>query len=150
MVTVTRDEARTQLAAMVDATTATPLLSDADLDLALTLALVVDAEGRIPGAEDYVETFDLYWAAAEATMIRYRRTAMTGGGITEFTSEGATFKKSAGPDWLTLAAHWRSRSPLTAAGGLGVIEVDTPDPLMPRSAAYDGTKHLWADDALWH
>ena len=149
---MTREEARTELASMVDATGTEPTLTDADLDTALTLSRIVDTEGRPPTDPDYVETFDLYHAAAECMLIRYRRTAMQGQGIQRFTAEGATFEKGAGPNWLALADWWRGQSPLTPAadGGIGVIEVDAHSTFVPRSAGYNTSAHRWNDDHLWH
>lgn len=147
---MTRDEARTELASMVDATGTEPALTDADLDAALTAARIVDSEGRTPSDPDYVETFDLYYAAAECMLIRYRKTAMKGRGITRFTSEGATFEKDDSVDWLALARWWRTQSPLTPdSGGVGVIEVDEHSTFVPRSAGYNASAHRWNDDHLW-
>lgn len=132
---MTREEARTQLAAMVDAA-ADPVLDENDLNTALTFSRIPDEEGRPPTDPDYVETFDLYWAAAECMLIRHRRTLMQGGKVTEFTSEGSRFKVEGGADWLALARYWRDQSPLATPGQIGVIEIDTGQDFIPQSAAY--------------
>ena len=78
-------------------------------------------------------------AAAEAlTMIAVR--TMTQPGLTEFTAEGATFKRSQ-PDWWGAATAIRRHSPLLQAltgDGLGVISLD-------RGTGYDTTAQTWPD-----
>lgn len=130
---MTIEEARAELAQMVDSGAA-PCLSDADLTTALAMSRVPDDDGRPPSDPDWEGAWDLHWAAAECMIIRHNKQAMAGG-ITEFTSEGANFKK-ARPFWLGQADWWRSQSPrYTGSAGIGIIDVTHEPPLIkPRSA----------------
>jgi len=136
---MTRDEARTALSALVSATTP-PVLSDTDLDAALTAARIPDSDGHAPVDDGYTETFDLNYAAAECMIMKATRAGVAGaGGLKQFTAEGATFVKGDQvADFLRLADLFRSQSTVGAAatGGIAVIELDpqTPDALLPRSA----------------
>lgn len=114
-------------------------LSDADIDAALLRAHVPDPAGLLPGQEGYRPTVEPYWAAAEAaTMLGIR--AMGGGGLTQFSSEGATFTREQG-NFFGMAEALRSMSPLWRLlhGSLDVIEVDIP-------TGYETTAQSWPDD----
>jgi len=100
------------------------LLTQDDIDYALDQSLTWDEDGRAPGSIGYIDTYDPYWAAAEAASLLAGR-AMAAGGVLEFTSENSTFKRSA-PDFMSLARWLRSQSPMSPeyGTGLGLIEVD--------------------------
>jgi hypothetical protein len=134
---VNREEARTRLAEIVSASTP-PVLSTADLDAALDASRVVDADGRAPVDEGYLETFDLDYAAAEAFDLKADRALATDtGGLESFTSEGSAFKRRPGTGadgFQLLAVRYRGRSLAAATGPLSVIEVSTLAGASPRSA----------------
>ena len=66
--------------------------------------------------------------------------AMGGGGLTQFSSEGATFTREQG-NFFGMAEALRSMSPLWRLlhGSLDVIEVDIP-------TGYETTAQSWPDD----
>lgn len=129
---MTRDDARSALAGLVSATS-TPTLSDAELDVALDAARVVDADGLGPVDDGYTDTFDLDYAAAEAFDLKAVKAASTAQ-VRKFSAEGATFERDL-PDFAGLAATYRARSSAGASTGIGVIELDpqTPEWMQPRS-----------------
>ena len=115
-------------------------LTDADITAALTRAYVPDTAGLMPGQSGYVATVEPCWAAAEAaTMLGIR--AMGGGGVKQFSSEGASFD-FAQADYFGMAQALRAQSPLWGLlhGSLDVIEVDVP-------TGYETTAQSWPDDA---
>lgn len=108
------------------------LLSDDDIGRAVDDSLTVDSEGRAPGDVGYVDTYDPWWAAAEAADLLAIRAAGTAG-VTEFTSEGSTFKKTAA-DFSGMALGFRRKSPLSPLYlGLGVIDITLDPEYRPRS-----------------
>lgn len=114
-------------------------LSDADIEAALVRAYVPDPDGLLPGQDGYQPTVEPYWAAAEAaTMLGIR--AMGGGGLAQFSSEGASFTRKQG-DFFGMADALRSMSPLWRLlhGSLDVIEVDIP-------TGFETTAQSWPDD----
>ncbi len=114
-------------------------LSDADIEAALVRAYVPDPDGLLPGQDGYQPTVEPYWAAAEAaTMLGIR--AMGGGGLAQFSSEGASFTRKQG-NYFGMADALRSMSPLWRLlhGSLDVIEVDIP-------TGYESTAQSWPDD----
>ena len=114
-------------------------LSDADIEAALVRAYVPDPDGLLPGQDGYQPTVEPYWAAAEAaTMLGIR--AMGGGGLAQFSSEGASFTRARG-DFFAMADALRSMSPLWRLlhGSLDVIEVDIP-------TGFESTAQSWPDD----
>lgn len=141
---MTIEEARAQLAAMVDVD-APPALTDDDLNVALAMSRIPDDDGRPPSDPDWAGAWDLHWAAAECMIIRHRKQA-TAGGISEFTSEGARFKKIQ-PNWLAAADSWRRQSPRWNGSDAGVIDIDyTPPIMVPRSAK---GPHRYDHDLDW-
>lgn len=117
---MTREEARDALRELAAATTA-PTLSDAELDVALTAARLVDSEGRPPSDPDYVEeNWDLYYAAAACYDLKSAK-LMGSGRIKKFSSEGSTFEKDA-PDFAGLADWYRDQSTVAGSGN-GVVFV---------------------------
>lgn len=117
-----REEARDRVQELLGPVAA--LLAPNDLDEALDRAKTWDDEGRAPNHPDWEPTYDPYWAAAEcATWLAIR--AAGEGGMTEFTSEGSTFKYT-GPDFWAMARALRALSPMSPeyGTGLGVIQTD--------------------------
>lgn len=113
---------RITLAAMIDQA-ATPPLTDADLDLCLEQARVVDQQGRPPTDPDWTPTYDLAWAAADTCELRAARTAASEQ-LTTVTSEGTTLRTTTA-DWRAMADWWRLRSRATAGTQIvGVVSID--------------------------
>jgi len=131
-----RTEALQWLAETVAATTP-PVLTDQQLEAFLDAARIVDPDGHAPIDDDYVETFDLNYAAAEAFEAK-AVAALAGdtGGLESFTSEGSAFKRRPGTGYdgfMALAASFRAKS--TAGGtGISVITLEPYGGQMPRSA----------------
>ena len=96
-----------------------------DWEAALSASLVPDADGRLPGTDGYVDSFDPHWAAAEALTVVAVRAIGAGGGITKFTAEGASFETAA-PDLWAAIRLLRARSIIGKANAvtLGRLEVD--------------------------
>jgi len=103
---------------------AADLLTPNDIDYALDMSLTWDDEGRAPGEDGYVDTYDPWWAAAEAAGLLAMR-AQAQGGVVEFSSEGSTFKRSE-PDFWAMSRYLRSRSPMSPqyGGRLGSATVN--------------------------
>lgn len=123
---------------------AASLLSDDDLARAVDQAAVPDAQGRMPGQDDWSPDYEPYWAAAEAVTALAIRAAATPR-LTKVTAEGATFEREA-PNWWAAAEALRRQSPLARAirattGGLGIIQLD-------GGTGYDTTAQTWPDDQL--
>lgn len=133
--TVTRDEARTALAALAMATTA-PLLTDAELDVALTASRLVDSEGRPPSDPEFVEeNWDLYYAAAECMELKAMKQSLNGQ-ITKFSSEGSSFEKTP-PDFGSAADWFRDQSTVAGDGpGVVIVPLESDEPwwMRPRSS----------------
>jgi len=123
---------------------AASLLAPEDVGQAVDNAAVPDAAGRLPGADDWVPTYEPYWAAAEAVTALAIRAAATPS-LTKVTAEGATFERQA-PSWWAAAEALRARSPLArairaATGGLGITHVE-------GETGYDTTAQTWPDATL--
>ena len=101
-------------------------VTDADWDRALDASVTVDSAGLLPSAPDWTPTYEPYWAAAEALSAVAVRTAATGG-VTRFTSEGATFEYRA-PDLWAAINQLRGKSPITqmTGNGTGLGHIDVP------------------------
>lgn len=123
---------------------AASLLTAEDLTHAVDQAAVPDTAGRLPGADDWVPTYEPYWAAAEAVTALAIR-ALAAPKLTKVTAEGAAFER-AGPAWWGAAEALRAKSPIArairaATGGLGALYVD-------GGTGYDTTAQTWPDGAL--
>lgn len=130
----TRDEARTELSQLAQASTP-PALTSAELDAALSRARRPDNEGRRPSDPDFVEeNWDLYYAAAECWELKGAK-QMAAGTLKEFTSEGANFKKDP-PDFQGVADWFRDRSSVGDSSSPTMVELDNKLPwrLRPRSS----------------
>lgn len=131
---MTRDEARELLRTMADAASS-PVLSDAELDAALSLSRLPDNEDRPPSDPDFVEeNWDLNYAAAECYELKAARFSSVAW-LKQFTSEGATFIKDP-PNFRALADWYRDRSSAGGDGGMPTfIALDNrlPYRLRPRS-----------------
>ena len=132
-----RTEALTWLTDTVQATTP-PVLVFQQLDGFLDAARIVDPDGRAPIDADYVETFDLNYAVAEAFEAK-AVAALAGdtGGLESFTSEGSAFKRRAGTGYdgfMALAASFRAKSTAGGGGMISVIALEPQGGQVPRSA----------------
>lgn len=106
-------------------------------DLAMTRARVVDGLGRPPISPLWSPTFDEWIAAAEvADLLHVHGAISPSDTLKQFTSEGATFvfNDTAATNWLSVAAHLRSRSTLAANTGWAMAEIPSGSPdFTPRS-----------------
>lgn len=123
-------DARNALADMLGDT-----IPPAVVETALAGALTWDSEGRKPGDDDYIDTYDVFFAAAEvADQMALRDAAAPQ--VTSWSSE-STSMQVAGPNWAAMAHAWRLRSPLARAAGygrtLGEISVNTGVDYVPTS-----------------
>ena len=134
---MTRDDARAELATLALASTA-PALSDDELNAALTASRLPDSEDRPPSDPDFVEeNWDLNYAAALCFELKHGK-QMAAGFLTEFTSEGANFKKTP-PDFQGMADWFRDRSTVGDSSSPSMITIDNRPPwyMRPRSTAKD-------------
>lgn len=133
-----RTQALAVLADMVQAGTP-PVLNDADLNRFLDASRVIDSEDRPPTDPEYVETFDLNYAAALAFEAKADLEAMSDtSNLESFTSEGTTFKRRANArynSFMNLASKYRARS-VVGDGGISVINLEPEGGMIPRSAGY--------------
>ena len=98
------------------------LVTDAMKIAALQGARIPDAAGRWPGAEDYVDTFDPYFAALG--LLGFLRAQPF---VRSASSEGTGITVDA-PDWNALAAFYRGLSPIARLAGSGPLrKVAIPD-----------------------
>lgn len=130
---MTRAEALAQLQVLAQATVS-PTLTDDELDVILTACRLPDNEGRSPSDPDFVEeNWDLYYAAADAYELKAVK-VMAAGTLTEFTSEGANFKKTP-PNFQAVADWFRDRSTVGDSSSPTFVALDNRVPwrLRPRS-----------------
>lgn len=110
------------------------------VSLVMVRAAVADAAGTAPLNPAWMPTYDEWLAAAEVAEMLHLRGAMSpADALKQATSEGATFVfKGTATDWRAVAAHLRSRSPLTAATpGWAMIPIPTDSPeFVPRSEVW--------------
>lgn len=96
-----------RLASRVDADGDPPLTTD-ELDDILEMFQRVDSEGRAPGDDEWVPTYDLAAAAAEGWM---RKAAMAAGRF-DFQADGAQLSRSQVVEHCErMAERWRHRQP---------------------------------------
>lgn len=103
---------------------------------ALAAATIVDLDGRAPTDPAWRPTYDVWIAAANVADALHVRAMVSGAagqgaGLESFTSEGATFKFTAGAagSWADVAAWFRSKSPtLGNVTGIGWIDVGSNAP----------------------
>ena len=131
-----RITAYTWLLDTVDPDTA-PTVSSATLDAALDAARVVDAAGRAPIADGYVETIDAWYAAGILFEAKARKALLSNTGqVTSFTSEGSSFTLTPGltaADFNQLAAEAFHKS--TVGSSISVIHIEPSGTIpAPRSA----------------
>lgn len=134
-----RTDAHRWLSETVKATTP-PALTPEDLDGFLDAARVLDRYGNPPADEDYVETFDLNYAAADAFEAKaVASLAGDTGGVESFTSEGSAFKRRAGTSYdgfMALAERFRARSAVGGSSIISVIELQREGRTVPRSVRH--------------
>lgn len=97
---------------------------------ALNGARIPDAAGVWPGGEDYVPTYDVYFAAM--SLIGFLQAQPV---VRQASSEGTSTAVDA-PQWSGLLAWYRSMSPICAAAGSTVLQV-LPIPDFPHVIATD-------------
>lgn len=134
---MTREEARNVLRSLAQAATP-PVLSDDELDAALTASRLPDNEDRPPSDPDFVEeNWDLNYAVADCFLMKHAK-QLAAPTILEFTAEGARFKKVP-PDFAALADWYRDRSTVGDSSSPVMIELDNRPPwrLRPRSSWSD-------------
>lgn len=111
---------------------------DAVLDQLIDGAAMPDASGVIPGEPGWVQTFDEWWAAADAALMA---ASLAGDTLTSVTSEGSTFQVQ-GRDWQAVATAWRSRSTIGRLTGPHVIDVPGYPVYGPTSDGVRGLNSL--------
>lgn len=102
----------------------TRMLTDDDLDtIASESALMVDPEGVAPGGTGYVNTVDIYRAAAEAWLTK---ASMVADGF-DFESEGASFTRSQMFDQYSAQATRMMQRAAQMSAGIGrPVEDEAP------------------------
>jgi len=75
-------------------------------------SLVPDSDGNSPGSAGYTPTYEPYWLAAEVVESHAITQQLSGGALTSFTSEGASFHFEA-TDLFRLAGKIRAKSPIS-------------------------------------
>lgn len=99
------------------------LLTDTMKTAAMSGALIPDSEGRWPGQDDYVSTYDIYFAALKLLPFLQAQPVVTSAG-----SEGTSVSVKPA-DWDAIIAFYRGSSPIIQATGNDVLRVVTiPDP----------------------
>lgn len=99
------------------------LLTDNMKTVAMGGALIPDSEGRWPGQDDYVETFDIYFAALKLLPFLQAQPVVTSAG-----SEGTSVSVKP-TDWSAIIAFYRGASSIIQATGNDMLRVvPIPDP----------------------
>ena len=90
---------------------------------ALQGARIPDSEGRYPGEEDYVDTYDVYFAALN--LLGYLQAQPF---ISQVSSEGTSTTVQP-PDWSALTRYYQSQSPIMRLQGdtLQVVQLPYDD-----------------------
>lgn len=105
---------------------------------AVIAARVADAAGRAPVSDEYVDTVDEWFAAANVADYLDALDLISGQGaapLTEVDSEGARFKFGDSKSWGDIANTLRARSRRWTPQGIGVLEVESGAlPFHPRSS----------------
>ena len=124
-----------------------PALSPGAVDAALDMSRVVDAEGRAPVDDGYVDTFSVYYAAALLLEQKAGQVIVSKvGRVSSFSSEGSSVTKTEGStavDFRGLAAYYRGLA--FPSGSVTVIDLGPALGPVPRSA-YEG---VTPDDHRW-
>lgn len=99
------------------------LLTDTMKTAAMSGALIPDSEGRWPGQEDYVSTYDIYFAALKLLPFLQAQPVVTSAG-----SEGTSVSVKP-TDWNAIIAFYRGNSLIIQATDNDVLRVvPIPDP----------------------
>lgn len=106
------------------------LLTPAMKQAALDGALVPDARNVWPGQDEYVNTYDVYFAALG--LIGFLQAQPV---VRQSSSEGTSVAVDA-PNWAGLTAWYRSMSKIAQVGGNGVLRV-VPIPEGPHVRRVD-------------
>lgn len=146
VVTTDREAATQWLEEAIQPGTA-PALSPGAVDAALDMSRVVDSEGRAPVDDGYVDTFNVYYAAALMLEQKAGRAIVSKvGGVQSFSSEGSSVTRTEGStatDFRSLAAYYRGLA--FPSGPVQVIDLGPALGPVPRSA-YEG---VTPDDHRW-
>lgn len=138
VVTTDKTDATTWLEEAVQPGTAPTLPQNAISD-ALDMSRVVDAQGRAPVDPGYVETWNVFYAAALLLEQKAGRVIVSKvGGVRSWSSEGSSVTKADGSsaqDFRGLAAYYRNLAFPT--GPVSVIDLGPGLGPVPRSA-YEG------------
>jgi len=130
----TRAEALETLRTLADAASP-PVITDPELDTALTASRLPDNAGLPPSDPAFVEeNWDLNYAAAEIYELKAARFASVAW-LKQFTSENATFIKDR-PDYQAMADWFRDHSTVGSDNGMpSFVALDNrlPWPLRARS-----------------
>lgn len=98
------------------------LVTSAMKQAALDGAQVPDSQGRWPGEDNYVPTYDVYFAAI--SLVAFLKAQPF---VKSASSEGTSVSAQA-PDWDSLLAYYRSQSPIVQSTGRQVLQrVPIPD-----------------------
>lgn len=128
----TLGEARSLLADMVKADQP-PVLSEPDLETALIDSRVRDSADRWITDPDYVQTYNLFLAAAKVSNLRAIR-EYGAPGVEEFTSEGSRFKLRK-VDWAAVARNFMEQAADSAGlensdGQIIILEITHTPPVV--------------------
>lgn len=93
------------------------LITDPMKTAALNAARVPDALGVWPGQSEYVDTFDVYFAAL--TLLGFLQAQPV---VRQTSSEGTSVAVDA-PNWSALASFYRSMSQIAAVNGNDVLQM---------------------------
>lgn len=130
----TRAEALELLRVLADAATS-PVITDLEMDAALTASRLPDDAGLPPSDPAFVEeNWDLNYAAAECYELKAARFSSVAW-LKQFTSENATFIKDK-PDYRAMADWYRDHSTVGSDDGMpSFVALDNrlPYRLRPRS-----------------
>lgn len=126
-----------ELTALLAGLPGADLVTPAMKTVALQHSRIPDDEGRWPGQDGYVDTYDVYYAALSLLGFMQARPAVTS------ASSESTSVSTTPADWSALAAFYRSMSRICQAMGSDVLNlVDIPQgPHVKRtdmSGRFDG------------
>lgn len=93
------------------------LLTPSMKQKALDMSLVPDAAGVWPGQDDYVATYDVYWAAI--SLIGFLQAQPV---VRQTSSEGTSVAVDA-PSWDGILMYYREASQIAGATGNDVLQI---------------------------
>lgn len=90
-------------------------------EVALSQSVVPDVDGNLPGSDDYVTTYDPYYAAFILTSLLEAQPQVTNAS-SEGTSVAATL-----PNWDSIRSYYRSLSPILSSQSDVITLIPIPD-----------------------